>query len=393
MNRSGSYTYTFSNYLLLISLAGYVSCMVISYSLWLPVNNVLPQIAIMPFLGDLPVYVDVSVSISLFVLLLSGIILNKKNRVLLYFILTFSILAILFDHNRVQPWVYYFWFLILLVSTRMRDRQLAVLVRYMFAGVYIWSALQKLNYTFFNETFLWINDPVWSLLDHQPGSEQSLIAAFAVIVEFFAGAGLLMRKTRRLSIVTLIFMHLYILAVLGPLGRNVNSVIWPWNLAFIAILILLFTTEQRKSQYRSLVYLPAFWKTLVILLFGMLPALSLFGWWPQYFSSALYSGNKAKSVFYLSDEMTQRLSENSRSGMNVNDNSISLNTWSLRELGVPPYPSLHVQERMFYRLCASAGEESPLLVFEGYSRPDIMDGERSKKTLFCEDLTDTSTGD
>lgn len=391
MKLRSSYSYNFSNYLLLVTLAGFVSCMAISYELWLPATAQLPPVPVLSFLDVFPAFVNAALSICLFILLATGIILNKKNRVVLYFILVFTVIAVLFDYARIQPWVFYFWFIVLLVSTKMKDRQLIVLVLYMLAGIYIWSALQKLNFTFFNETFVWINQPIWDAFGYEPESESSVIAAFAVIIEFLAGAGLLMKRTRRLSLITLMLMHAYILIALGPFGRNVNTVIWPWNLAFITILTLILIFEEKAERHRQIIYLPPVWKWLVIIVFVLFPALSFIGWWPQYLSSALYSGNKATATVYMSDSMAAKLSEHTRAGMNPADNSISLNTWSLRELGVPPYPSEKIQQQLFSRICERSGDEQQLLVFEGYSRPDILTGERQKTTLFCEDVMEIQT--
>jgi hypothetical protein len=91
--------------------------------------------------------------------------------------------------------------------------------------------------------------------------------------------------------------------VLGPLGRHFNAVIWPWNLAMIAFLLILFFGRNNQPALRDIVWGQGFaFQKVVLIIFGVLPALSFFHLWDDYLSSALYTGNTNSGVIYLSDD-------------------------------------------------------------------------------------------
>ena len=48
-------------------------------------------------------------------------------------------------------------------------------------------------------------------------------------------------------LIAAVAMHVFILAMFGPLGLNWNNIIWPWTVAMAVIDILLFNTKQEFS--------------------------------------------------------------------------------------------------------------------------------------------------
>ena len=88
-----------------------------------------------------------------------------------------------------------------------------------------------------------------------------------------------MRRTRRAAVVLACLMHAMILLVL--IFSRLNTVVWPWNLAIMAMTVILFH-RNHESTFEYLVrpdrgvvnYLP----TATILICGLLPALSFIGW-------------------------------------------------------------------------------------------------------------------
>ena len=69
-------------------------------------------------------------------------------------------------------------------------------------------------------------------------------------------------------------MHLFILIAIGPLGRNFNVVVWPWNLAMIAFLLILFFRRTDEPTLHDIVWGRGFvFQKVALILFGVMPAL------------------------------------------------------------------------------------------------------------------------
>ncbi len=105
------------------------------------------------------------------------------------------------------------------------------------------------------------------------------------ILEALIGIGLLIQKTRRIAVALAIVMHSLILASL--ISTKQNSVVWPWNMAMMVMVPLLFwrngtsvwksVLNSEKSDLRSHL------AKVVLLVCGALPALSFIGLWGSVF--------------------------------------------------------------------------------------------------------------
>ncbi len=182
------------------------------------------------------------------------------------------------------------------------------------------------------------------------------LAILAPILEFATGVGLLFQRSRKVALFAAIAMHILILMVLGPFGRQFNPVIWPWNLAMIA--------------------------------FGLLPALSLFNLWDDYLSSAMYTGNINDGGIYLSDDAFEQLPAAIQKyaleeGPNLS--SLTINDWSFDELNVPSYPQeVRIYQNVARRVCSYVSKSSGVeLVIQRKSA--LIDNIR-RDTYRCSDL-------
>ena len=63
----------------------------------------------------------------------------------------------------------------------------------------------------------------------------------APFVQVAFGIGLLIPRFRRASLIAAVAMHLFILAMFGPMGLNWNNIVWPWTAAMAIFDILLFS--------------------------------------------------------------------------------------------------------------------------------------------------------
>src|SRR6185437_1806842 len=166
----------------------------------------------------------------------------------------------------------------------------------------------------------------------------------APFLEASIGVALLARRFRPAALVAAIVMHIFVLWAIGPWGNNYNPVVWPWNLAMIAFLTILF--RRTKSAPADIVWTRNFaFQRIVLLLFAIAPALSFFNLWDAYLSFAFYAGNENSASISMTDAVYDRLPEALddyvyEDGPDLNDLSIS--DWSPDELKVPPYAEIRV---------------------------------------------------
>ncbi|HKG12325.1 MAG TPA: MauE/DoxX family redox-associated membrane protein, partial [Pyrinomonadaceae bacterium] len=249
------------------------------------------------------------------------------------------------------------------------------------ACVYFWSGAQKLNPQFFAEVLPSLAAPYLARL---PASFARLTTPLGVLIpltEICAGVMLLTRRWRRAGVVLALVTHAVVLLLFVPFRRN--NVIWPWNVAMAAFVLILF----RRGADGAGDFLPRkalSLQTLALVLFGLMPALSLFGLWGQYLSSALYSGNVARADFALSERVAGRLPPRVRSRLRAAPEGfrLDINHWSYAELNVPAYPSEKVYARAAAALCEFA--ESPSDVrLEVNERPRVFGGPAQTTALDC----------
>ena len=297
-------------------------------------------------------------------------------------------LYVLFDESRLQPWFYQYLFMMLaLAAHTWRDEDARTPLRacaFVVASVYFWSGVQKLNPQFFAEVLPSLAAPY---LARMPASFARLLTPLGALIpltEICAGLMLLTRRWRRVGVVLAIVTNAVVLLLFVPFRRN--NVIWPWNVAMAAFVLILF----RRGAHGARDFLPRKFfsiQTAALVLFGLMPALSLFGLWGQYLSSALYSGNVARAEFTVSEQVAGRLPQRVRSKLRPVPEGfrLDINHWSYAELNVPAYPSEKVYRAAAATLCRLA--ESPSDVrLEVNTPPRFFGGETRRTTLDCDAL-------
>ena len=184
--------------------------------------------------------IDSIVFVALIVLLIAVGIAPRRELL----IAVFALLALvaLQDQSRWQPWFYQYVVMLLAIALAGSERQSAALntCYLIVSATYIWSGLAKLNPNFMGSTFPWLVGP---FVGELPAPSQSFVRHLAFVVPFLecaTGVGLLIRRFRPAALFCAIAMHVFILIAIGPLGLNFNTVVWPWNLAMIAFLLILF---------------------------------------------------------------------------------------------------------------------------------------------------------
>ncbi len=336
-------------------ILGLLAGFALSPKLWLS-SRFYPLTPVWSFLRPLHSPGDYVVFFALVTLLIVLIVAPRREILMVVFALL--TLLTLQDQSRWQPWFYQYVFMLLAITLAGSDRQAAALNTccLIVAATYLWSGLAKLNPNFINGIFPSFVEP---FIARMPAPEQSLVHYLALVAPFLecaAGVGLLIRRFRPVALFCAITMHVLVLLALGPLGRGFNVVVWPWNLTMIAFLLILFFRRTEEPALRDIIWGRGFaFQKVALILFGIMPALSLFHLWDDYLSLALYTGNTNSGVIYLSDDAFEQLPDKIEDyvyeeGPNVS--SLDINHWSFGEMSVPAYPEIRIYQNVARQICS-----------------------------------------
>lgn len=251
-----------------------------------------------------------------------------------------SLFAYCGDQNRGQPWLYMYWVMLLLSLFPPPSAMAAC--RCSISAVYVWSGIQKMNPRFFEVTSEWFVAPAanWHLPQFVMETLRWSVAS-APFVELAIGLLLCLPRLRVAAFVATILVHLSAIIFLGPLGHNYNWVVWPWNLAMIALVLGLFAQGKFFEQTRAVASEPGKLKPevrskksrkpasttpsfagpgetltglrrsrpalIVVALYALLPVLSYSGRWDSYFSFSLYSENLAVANIFVTESFRDNL--------------------------------------------------------------------------------------
>jgi uncharacterized membrane protein YphA (DoxX/SURF4 family) len=332
-------------YLRVAIVVGAIAGMILSHKLWLSGRDY-PLTPVFPFLKPVPSPFDYF----LFGATLLALAASAITPRLIPIFASLAVVLAVCDQSRLQPWFYEYFFLLLGVSFVATNA-----CRLIVASMYIWSGIQKMNAGFIHDAFPWMLEP---FLRHLPQSARGMVHPLSVaapFVELWIGIALLGRKFRSAGIVAALAMHFFILIALSPWGQNYNRVVWPWNIAMAAAVILLFwkSDDSAKQILRG----GGPFHVAVLLLFGIAPALSLFGMWDHYLSAAMYTNNHNSGTIFISDKIFDRLPDGIADYARVETpelDSIDISEWSDGELSVPPYPEVRIYKNIARKICGYA---------------------------------------
>ena len=333
--------------------------------------------------------------ISLLLLLTAIVVVRRPRKYIIAFAALAGLLS-LFDQSRWQPWFYQYLFMFVALALypwgeqdpKKREVTLNV-CRLVVASIYLWSGLQKLNASFVENFFPGLFEPLSVLL---PGPSEEMFYSLGIVVPFIEagiGVGLLTRRFRNAAVVLALGTHVFILFSLGSFGHDWNTVVWPWNLAMTAFVVILFWRSGSFSARDVLIPRTSLFHGLVLLLFGFMPLFSFFGLWDSYLSASLYSGNNKIATIHVSDNVKDGLPETVRDLVSASEaddaNVVDIFGWSFEELNVPPYPEDRVFKNVARRVCEHAEEPSEVtLTVEEKLNP--VNGSRKAEVYDCSGL-------
>jgi hypothetical protein len=361
---------------------------ILSWKLWIslrlfplvPVSNRLPDIAY-PF--------DYIWFFALLALLAVLIFLPRSRAIVLIFVGLAALLS-LWDQNRWQPWFYQYLFMLAAISIvgwrkteSSGDRMPLDVCRLIVVTTYFWTGFQKLNVTFVRETWP-------DMAAFLPGFWQSIaqrVPSFLILViplvEVAIAFGLLSRRFRNRTVLLATATHAAILILLFLMGENV--VVWPWNVAMVLFVWILFW-EDKETTGRRIVAGRNPFHILVLILFAILPSLSLVGLWDSFLSSSIYSGNTYQSAIFLHPILLARLPAaiHPHVWQKSEPFFLDINRWAYSELQVPVYPEPRVFRQVAKRICKYAdGERLSLWIKQ---KPHPFTGSFESEYYDCERL-------
>jgi uncharacterized membrane protein YphA (DoxX/SURF4 family) len=368
-----------------IVVVGFVASLLLSPKLWVS-SRFYPLIPVFHGLPRIPYPLDyICYGVVLF--LLAAIAFVPRPRLYIFALVAFLAAYSLLDQTRWQPWAYQYWLMLLALGCfswkpdDIRGRQDAAnICRLIMGCTYVYSGLQKLNSKFVTEGFPWV---LGTLHLHIPVAYLNYLGWIVPFIEVSIGLCLLTRRFRKIGILNGIVMHVFILYSFGPLGLNWNTVVWPWNVAMIALILVLFWNTD--VTFADIVWRNKFvYQKVVLVLLGVLPALSFIGRWPSDLSLALYTDNLTEANVLIDERVKQDLPVFVQQFIKPQPGHIVLRTqdWSFGELNVPPYAEIQSFIRVGSEVCRYSHNSADVLL-SGYEKNTLLGpGKEIRNTCF-----------
>lgn len=376
---------------------GLLATLIVAPRLWFAHPLFSPQ-PLLPW--ALPSQLDTPIYVTLIGLLLPIIAGWHPDRFMAVWCGMFGLRAA-FDFTLWQPYLYQYAAMMLALRLIPRAEGAVNANRLILVSTYLWSGLNKINHRFFEAGLAAIPglEIVLAPILDVPNSPLGYIGVAVPFIEIFIAVGLLVDgKARRIAMVAAIAMHALIFVALGPLGANHNVVVWPWNVAMMALVVVLFgaTGEGDRVDLKKVL-----WNSrsvthgAIVVLFLLCPLLGAFGLWPVTLSFRLYSYRVPTADVYVTEALRDRLPAATQKliepvsvtfdagrklgpyvgGLNISD-------WSERELGAFLPPEVTAYEATFAKVCTLAADPEDGLLLS-VSPPDILSGQTRQAIATC----------
>ena len=362
---------------------GLAAGMLLSPKLWVS-TRLYPLVPVFHWSPRVPYPLDY-ICYAALLLLLGAIAFSARPRVYIFTFVTFLGLYTLIDQTRWQPWAWQYWLMLIALgcfSSKADDligqRDALNICRLIMGCTYFYSGFQKLNARFVSEGMPWV---LGTLHAHLPGLKY--IGWIAPFIEVSIGLCLLSRRFRVIGIINGIIMHIFILFSFGPLGLNWNSVVWPWNVVMIALILLLFRNTD--ATFGDIVWRNRFaYQKVILVLLGVLPSLSFLGYWPSDLSLCLYTANLTEAQVLVSEKVKQQLPPPVQRYVKNVEGHLVLRTqdWSFGEMNVPPYAEIQSFTTIGKQVCRWTNN-SPDVLLSGYEKNTLLSkGKEIRNTCF-----------
>ena len=330
--------------IVIITCIFWISTKILSYKLWIS-DRLFPLIPPLNFLENIPN----TIHIFLFTASLIGIFLIAlfpSNKYILVTTLAIEFFSCILDQNRWQPWEYQYFLTILFLYFYLHNpRQFINYFTFLIISTYFNSGIHKLNGGFLYDVWeSMILKRFFGLELHQIQNGWIHYAGLSLgLIEVVGALGLLFFKQKKMFALLIIGMHVFILLLISPTGLNYNVIVWPWNIAMVLFLYLLFF--KIKNNTISFTNLTEGYNKIPFLVIGVFPFFCFIGLYDNYMSFNLYSGTLKQLEICIEKHQDIKKYQNfitNKKTFCKNSQVINANTWALKEMNTVVYPETRV---------------------------------------------------
>ncbi len=346
----------------------------LSIKLWHS-DRLFPLISAVDFLPTLSPTINYGI-LSLFLVSLA-LIFFSSNKKWVLFSLSILLILLLQDQMRWQPWVYIYVLMLIPFLFKNEENSDAKKINYLqiiFIGIYIWGGIHKLNPNFIELIFRSILVDLFNISNQTISGSFLQIGYSIPIIEIGIGIALTFPKTRKIGVLFAIASHCFILLYIYSFGALSNSVVYPWNLAMIiSVYILFYDTKngivilESILKYRILNY-------SILFIVGVLPILNFANSWDTYLSFSLYSAKSKNYYILIKDGDATNVNAtiyqdyfktiDGMSGGKI----INITLWSFKELNVPMNPEKRIFEKIGKQFCNTTDDKNTI-IFTAFDVP------------------------
>lgn len=329
------------------------ACITMAQKGWISQTRLFPRLPFIDGLDAAHNFVEPVLYMAMIVSLMA-IAFSSRKRLFTWVYIGAALFSIVFDQTRLQPWFYSFSIMLLIAGSFNLDKHkegqaesVINALRLCLIGTYFYAGLQKLNATFAPDVVMWLLRPLKAEITIL---EAQVIAVPAALFEILLAIFLCLPRTAKLAAILGMGFHAFALGLL--VQHRWNSVVWPWNISMIALLYILFLRTPVASTLTM--FRPNYFPKIAIMLFFMiLPALNFFGFWDNYLSGALYTGNVPNLRIFVTPEQLKALPAPLAAHIDVlkyGKPAIFIENWALDDLGVPAYPEIRWHKKLAQKI-------------------------------------------
>jgi hypothetical protein len=324
----------------------------LSFQLWLS-DRTFPLCPVGDWVPSTGSGLDLVMMIFLILLLLIGMFTQK--RIFSASLILLLLFLFLQDQMRWQPWAYMYVLMIFPFAVYPHKKISLTYFQIIIIGVYLWGGIHKFSSDFIDNTYFLVLTEMFGIESKTIIEQLKWTGYFIPVIELAIAITLIFPNTRKWAIFGVFLTHLFILIFL--ISIDSNSILYPWNIAMVVFTSLLF--YKNSTPLIILKDLPTvlrFLNVKVLLLFIVLPSLSLFGKWDNYLSFKLFSGKTHLFYIHVDEANLKHVNPNLKpyfwkpESLN-NGVMISLNEWTLDEMNIPFYPETRVFKKFIKSFC------------------------------------------
>ena len=351
----------FFNKIAIVKLSYIAFCLVVlfTFPVWLDVNSNFPNCPIIGKAIVSPLYSNLDFLIVLSSLILLGIGIFKDRLLLISLGVLGVILCVFLDLNRFNGMTHFFlsyWILYVLSNRNLSNYYTSII--FFIWGVYFWSGVNKLNIHFYQDTYQWLMD---CLPMTRPLSNLKWFSYIFPILESIPAVMLLFNRTRKLGIIWLIAMHIYLITIITILHRE--YMIYVWNSFLIIVLIKLWNFKSDLKKYFESKD-SSMQRIYLFVVSILLPSLLWFDIVSSEFGYAMFTGRLTYSRMMFTASDTAKLDSKLHEFLEPYDNlfSMDIDNFALDAYESEPCRIEAVHKKMFQHLAKPFSDTCMLVI-------------------------------